>query len=471
MNLYVAPGGAGDGSSPAKPLGSVQTACNLAAFGDTIYLAGGTYNEQVIPTTSGVANFPIKIRPLDASPQRLLDGTGNAQTLLFRGPVAYWDVSDLDLTNRGGDGSMFVNGLAFQGSTSGADSLGCHDITIARMNIFAVNRTPTPNHYANPVSYYSTANTSLTGTSIRNIQLDTVVIYDCDIHDFPASGAFEGPLLAIAGAVEDWILKNCTFDPNRSTHYGDGFGINHIEDGGPVGSNPPYPIKGVIQACEFIGGQGAIGLFRAGRTLILGNTFTGCGTVAMQPNAEGVSADPVGAQTWWIGNHTINCGVGFATGPWDANFFGAKDVYVTANIFETTALQVVLASATVMFNAATATPCVTGDSLFSCNVVKAPNQLLWIPPSAGSTMNLQRNSYLTDNPAAFYNGAWVDFPYSTYLDQTSTKYPYATPIASLPRWIVDVPSWYQPGVTFGVYEPKVYVNAAGDRVLRTGFSG
>ncbi|KAK9415350.1 putative Pectin lyase fold/virulence factor [Seiridium unicorne] len=62
-DIYVSPTGTGSGSSTA-PCGSIQSALNAAAAGDTIYLLAGTYSPttNIQITKSGTATSPITLR-------------------------------------------------------------------------------------------------------------------------------------------------------------------------------------------------------------------------------------------------------------------------------------------------------------------------------------------------------------------------------------------------------------------------
>lgn len=75
-DIYVSPSGTGAGSQTA-PYGSIQSAVNAAAAGDTIYLRAGTYkpttNVQI--TKSGTRTSPITLRSY-AKEKVIIDGEG-----------------------------------------------------------------------------------------------------------------------------------------------------------------------------------------------------------------------------------------------------------------------------------------------------------------------------------------------------------------------------------------------------------
>lgn len=62
-DIYVSPTGTGTGSS-TSPYGSIQSAVNAAAAGDTIYLRAGTYSPttNIQFSTSGTQAKPITVR-------------------------------------------------------------------------------------------------------------------------------------------------------------------------------------------------------------------------------------------------------------------------------------------------------------------------------------------------------------------------------------------------------------------------
>jgi hypothetical protein len=63
-NIYVSPTGNGSGTLES-PYGSIQTAVNAAAAGDTIYLRAGTYapSANIQVAKNGTRTAPISVRP------------------------------------------------------------------------------------------------------------------------------------------------------------------------------------------------------------------------------------------------------------------------------------------------------------------------------------------------------------------------------------------------------------------------
>lgn len=73
-DIYVSPTGTGSGTQTA-PYGSIQSAVNAAAAGDTIYLRQGTYapSANIQFSKSGTATSPITVRPYQGE-KVVLDG-------------------------------------------------------------------------------------------------------------------------------------------------------------------------------------------------------------------------------------------------------------------------------------------------------------------------------------------------------------------------------------------------------------
>ena len=75
--LYVAPGGAGDGTA-ARPFGRVADALAVAVAGDTVLLKAGTYGERVRTVRGGTSSSRLTIRAEVDGKAVLTSGTGNA---------------------------------------------------------------------------------------------------------------------------------------------------------------------------------------------------------------------------------------------------------------------------------------------------------------------------------------------------------------------------------------------------------
>lgn len=129
--LYVAPGGAGDGSK-AAPLGSIADAVEkLAGGGGTIRMKGGIYPVQEVGDAIGTKESPIRIRADDpASLPRL---SGQAGVIAFRAILRFQSASHLII-----DGLIFSEAPAADGSpTHGIRIKNSASDVIVRGNTFS----------------------------------------------------------------------------------------------------------------------------------------------------------------------------------------------------------------------------------------------------------------------------------------------------------------------------------------------
>ncbi|KAH6641223.1 pectin lyase fold/virulence factor [Chaetomium tenue] len=112
-DIYVSPTGNGSGTLES-PYGSIQTAVNAAAAGDTIFLRGGTYapSANIQVGKSGTRTKPISVRPyqnekviidgdnMPGTPKALDEALPNAERGIFHIQKAeYWAFYNLELIN------------------------------------------------------------------------------------------------------------------------------------------------------------------------------------------------------------------------------------------------------------------------------------------------------------------------------------------------------------------------------------
>ncbi|KAK4124540.1 polysaccharide lyase family 9 protein [Parathielavia appendiculata] len=112
-NIYVSPAGKGSGTLES-PYGSIQSAVNAAAAGDTIFLRGGTYapSANIQISKSGTRTAPISVRPyqnekviidgenMPGTPKALNEALPNAERGIFHIQNAqYWAFYNLELIN------------------------------------------------------------------------------------------------------------------------------------------------------------------------------------------------------------------------------------------------------------------------------------------------------------------------------------------------------------------------------------
>ncbi|KAH7176961.1 family 9 polysaccharide lyase [Dactylonectria macrodidyma] len=112
-DIYVSPTGTGSGTL-AAPYGSIQSAVNAAAAGDTIYLRAGTYapSSNIQFAKSGTRTSPITVKPYNkekviidgenmaGTPKALDEALPNKERGIFHIQDAnYWAFYDLELIN------------------------------------------------------------------------------------------------------------------------------------------------------------------------------------------------------------------------------------------------------------------------------------------------------------------------------------------------------------------------------------
>ncbi|KAH7374697.1 pectin lyase fold/virulence factor [Plectosphaerella cucumerina] len=112
-NIYVSPTGNGSGTLES-PYGSIQTAVNAAAAGDTIFLRAGTYapSSNIQVGKSGTRTSPITVRPYNSekviingenmpgTPKALNEALPNGERGIFHIQNAqYWAFYNLELIN------------------------------------------------------------------------------------------------------------------------------------------------------------------------------------------------------------------------------------------------------------------------------------------------------------------------------------------------------------------------------------
>ncbi|CAH0020549.1 unnamed protein product [Clonostachys rhizophaga] len=111
--IYVSPTGSGDGSA-TSPYGSIQSAVNAAAAGDTIYLRAGTYSPSanIQVAKSGTRTSPISVKPyqsekviingenMPGTPYGVGESLPNKERGIFHIQNAnYWAFYNLELIN------------------------------------------------------------------------------------------------------------------------------------------------------------------------------------------------------------------------------------------------------------------------------------------------------------------------------------------------------------------------------------
>jgi hypothetical protein len=156
--LYVAMGGddGNPGTDPAYPLATIQQAADIAAPGDLVMIAAGTYRESVLVTSSGTANQPIVFRGvgsatvIDGSDEAIAGGvswtagasgvysrtlgftTGHVVTDLGR-LFRYDSLAELVSLGAGGPGGFYLDGTTLHIKLTGGGSPAARQVFVARL--------------------------------------------------------------------------------------------------------------------------------------------------------------------------------------------------------------------------------------------------------------------------------------------------------------------------------------------------
>ncbi|WP_018629058.1 right-handed parallel beta-helix repeat-containing protein [Niabella aurantiaca] len=228
---YVDPNGddANTGASATtawKTLSKVNSVTFLP--GDRILLkSGGIWNETLQPKGSGKTGAFITIDKYGGDKRPVIHGggkTNGSSTLLLNG-VSYWEVNNLEITNKVPDGMSYaatgvrVNG----GSRSGPF---CTNIRIKNCYIHDVNAATAkqPNYVKG------------TGGIIVNGKLSDVWIQNCHIADCSVEGLRTTGFSDMANRS-----KNIVFDNNLIENiYGDGIVMAQVSGGSRVTNNTVY---------------------------------------------------------------------------------------------------------------------------------------------------------------------------------------------------------------------------------------
>lgn len=191
QNYYV-DGSSGNDNNSGASLGqawqTIQKAFDNATAGSTVYIRGGTYNENVYANVSGTAGNPITFRNYQTEIV-ILDGTGTTQNdMLYIEDQSHLIIKNITVQNKTVN---YATGITISGTATG----GATDITIKNVKITGINwtsnpnATPTSNNNSNPLVVYGSGTNQ--ANAITNILIDSCEIYN-NITGFSEALAFDG---------------------------------------------------------------------------------------------------------------------------------------------------------------------------------------------------------------------------------------------------------------------------------------
>ena len=202
-NYYVSNNGndSNNGTTLTSSLLTIQTALNITASGDTIYVRAGTYPEKLWWANSGSNNNPITLTNYNAetvivSGINASNPTQGAAILISS--KSYIRINGLTFK----DNIMnYADGINVTGSGTDIHITNCEFDNIGWTN----NKTtfPSPSDSAHAIIFVGS-----TSTSINNIFIGGNYIHDC------ITGYSES--ITIAGNVENFLIEGNTLDSNTN---------------------------------------------------------------------------------------------------------------------------------------------------------------------------------------------------------------------------------------------------------------
>ncbi|MFN0063666.1 MAG: choice-of-anchor Q domain-containing protein [Myxococcaceae bacterium] len=197
---FVAPGGAGDGSS-GSPFGTIAQGVNAAQAGDTVNLAAGTYSEAIATVRAGTAGAPIVLR---AAPGAAVSVTALGRVLTIS--HGYFEVDGLSL-----DGQYGANDIVR--ITSAGNGTVLRNIEVRRSGNDCIDMgAPSDVRIENALIHHCLNATGgrtdahgVVGGAVTNL-----TILDSEIHTFSGDALQFDPGRASPG-WDDILIEGCEF--------------------------------------------------------------------------------------------------------------------------------------------------------------------------------------------------------------------------------------------------------------------
>jgi len=165
------------GTSPDTPRASLQ-AINERVFkpGDRILLAARSqFTGRLEPKGCGTAAAPICLSRYGEGPNPAIHGAGKAQYTLLLHNVEYWEVRDLEITNRGAHARGGRRGVII----SAEDFGDCHHIVLEGLEIHDVNGSLRKRDGGGGSAILWTNGGEVTKTRFIDLRILNCHIHDC----------------------------------------------------------------------------------------------------------------------------------------------------------------------------------------------------------------------------------------------------------------------------------------------------
>jgi len=222
---YYVDGSSGNDNNSGTSLGqawqTIQKAFDNSTAGSTVYIRGGTYNENVYANVSGTPGNPITFRNYQ-NEIVLLDGTGTPQTeMLYIEDQSHLIIQNITVQNKVAN---YSSGITLSATASG----GVSNITLKNLKITGINwtsnpnATPTSNNNSNPLVVYGSGTNQ--ANAITNILIDSCEIYN-NITGFSEALAFDGN-------VDGFTVSNNLVHDNKNI--GIDFAGNYVASSNPL---------------------------------------------------------------------------------------------------------------------------------------------------------------------------------------------------------------------------------------------
>ena len=185
------------GTSIAQAWKTVQYAFENATAGSTVYIKGGTYNENLNASVSGTTGNPITYRNYQ-NETVIIDGTGTSGTdMLYIEDQSYIIIENITIQNKV---AAYATGVTVSSTATGKVS----NIILRNLKISGINwtsnasATPTSNDNSNPM-LITGAGTSQ-ANAIKNILIDSCEVFN-NITGFSES-------ISLDGNVDSFIVSH-----------------------------------------------------------------------------------------------------------------------------------------------------------------------------------------------------------------------------------------------------------------------
>ena len=202
--IFVGPGGTGDGTTEAAPLGSVQSAMNQAQAGETVTILPGTYTEDLSTSRNGENEKSILVKAKNGRGSVIIRSTSGRALQVNHAYWTFWGLvfdgrygnRDLILVRKGGDNLTFKNVEVKESSRDCMDIEEVNDILIEDSLI---------HHCLNYTGGQRVDAHGIVGVAVRNLTIKNTAI-----HTFSGDAVQLDPNRSALG-WDNLVISGCHF--------------------------------------------------------------------------------------------------------------------------------------------------------------------------------------------------------------------------------------------------------------------